>query len=301
MKPTLLTISPELAGERVDKALALILNEPRAFVQKALENGAILLDNNVVKASYRVRENDVFTYVLQEELPLSITATNIPLDIVYEDNDFLVINKQAGLVVHPSFGHKDDTLVNALLYHQKKLSDVNGEFRPGIVHRLDKDTSGLLIVCKNNKIHEAFAKMFKEHKVHREYTALAYGSLNEEAGRIKTYLKRSNDNYQKMVATSSEGKLAITEFKVIERFPGHILLSLNLQTGRTHQIRAHLEFIGLGIVGDPLYGEKGRKIKNNGQLLHSTTLRFVHPFTKEEMSFSAPLPKAFGQVLDSLR
>lgn len=296
-----ITISEKEAGKRADVALSYLLSTTRAQVQRMLKDGDVLSNGKKVKASYLVSAGEVFSVTIKPEKAPNLKPYDIPLDIRYEDEYLLIVNKPAGLVVHPSFGHKEKTLVNALLARSEQYSDVNGTFRPGIVHRLDKDTSGLLIVCKNNKVHNKIAALLKNHEITRRYTALVRGTLKEEAGMIKTYLTRSKNNYQKMENTSDTGKLAISHFKVKERFNGYTLLEVDLETGRTHQIRAHLEFIGTPIVGDTLYGIKNDPLYKSGQLLHASYLAFIHPFTLDKIEVSAPLPDYFKEVLAELR
>lgn len=294
-------ISENYAGKRVDVVLAELLMIPRAQVQHAIKSGNVTLFGTPLKASYKVSEGEEISFIEAPVTTDDLVPFSFTLDIVFEDEYLLVINKPAGLVVHPSYGHKADTLVNALIARYTDLSDVNGPFRPGIVHRLDKETSGLLIVCKNNEVHNKLAKLLKNHEIKRKYYALAVGNLHEDAGVIKTYLNRSKTNFQKMEATPNTGKLAITHFKVKERFKGYMLLEVLLETGRTHQIRAHLEYIKTPVVGDRLYGENNLKLYNKGQLLHAGGLSFVHPMTGKEVSVSAPLPTYFEEVLINLR
>ncbi len=285
---------------RLDVFLAGHLDMPRAQVQRLIKDGNVTLAGVVLKASYKVRSGEVIS-VTEVEPENDIAPYSFKLDIAYEDDYLLVINKPAGLVVHPAFGHNDDTLVNALVARNTALSDVGGAFRPGIVHRLDKDTSGLLIVCKNNEVHNKMAKLIKDHEVVRRYTALVKGHLSENAGKITTYLKRSKNNYQKMENNPSEGKLAISNFSVKERFNNYMLLEVELKTGRTHQIRAHMEYINTPVVGDELYGKNNRELYKNGQLLHAGELSFIHPYTGEKLVITAPIPDYFNKILTKLR
>lgn len=285
---------------RIDVFLAPQLGMPRSQVQRLIKEGFVRVHDSLAKASYKVRTGEVID-VLIEERNLDLKPFYSKLDIAYEDEYLLVINKPAGLVVHPAFGHNDDTLVNALVAHNMSLSDVGGTFRPGIVHRLDKNTSGLLIVCKNNEVHNKMAKLIKDHQVVRRYTALVKGNLTESSGKITTYLRRSKTNYQKMENNPSEGKLAISTFEVKERFNGYLLLEVELKTGRTHQIRAHMEYIGTPVVGDDLYGKNNRDLYKNGQLLHAGELVFIHPYTNEKLVITAPLPDYFNDILTKLR
>ncbi len=286
---------------RLDVYVASKSGLTRSKLAPTFAANSVFVNGSSAKPSYRLKLNDVVTYVLVKEEAPSLLPYKYSLDILFEDEDIIVINKAAGLVVHPAYGHNSDTLVNALLYRETTLSSGSSELRPGIVHRLDKDTSGVLVVAKNDKAHADLAAQFKAQSVKRVYTALVKGHVREEAGLIRTYLTRSSANYQKMVASPSTGKLAVTHFTVLERFVHHMLFSLELETGRTHQIRAHLEFIGCAIEGDALYGKNNRKLYKQGQLLHATTLGFTHPTTKKVVSFTAPLPKHFNQILNLLR
>lgn len=301
MENKLLKVDFEHSGKRADVVLSSLLSITRAQVQKMIKDGDIKLNGTSVKASYRIEGGEEFSVTIREKEAPNLTPYEIELDVRYEDEYLLVVNKPAGLVVHPSFGHKKETLVHALLARGDKYSDVNGVFRPGIVHRLDKETSGLLIVCKNNEVHNKIAKLLKKREITRRYTALVRGKVREEAGVIKTYLTRSKDNFKKMANTPATGKLAISHFKVKERFKGYMLLEVELETGRTHQIRAHLEFINTPIVGDALYGFKKDPLYSKGQLLHASYLAFTHPYTGELVEVSAELPDYFTKVLRRLQ
>lgn len=288
-------------NQRADVFLAESLKISRSQLSATFQAGNVKLGGKPLKPSYRVREGDEITFELIEKNGFELTGYDFPLNILYEDDYLLVLNKDAGLVVHPAFGHNNDTVVNALIHRDTKLSDGSSEFRPGIVHRLDKDTSGVLLVAKTNKVHEALSKQFKAQTVERQYVALVKGKVSEEAGLIKTYLTRSNINYQKMMNTSNTGKLAITHFKVKERYQNHMLLQLTLETGRTHQIRAHLEFINCSVEGDPLYGTNNRSLYKKGQLLHAESLTFIHPVTNEALTVTAPLPNHFQKIIEELQ
>lgn len=301
MENKLLKVDFEHSGKRADVVLSSLLSITRAQVQKMIKDGDIKLNGTSVKASYRIEGGEEFSVTIREKEAPNLTPYEIELDVRYEDEYLLVVNKPAGLVVHPSFGHKKETLVHALLARGDKYSDVNGVFRPGIVHRLDKETSGLLIVCKNNEVHNKIAKLLKKREITRRYTALVRGKVREEAGVIKTYLTRSKDNFKKMANTPATGKLAISHFKVKERFKAYMLLEVELETGRTHQIRAHLEFINTPIVGDALYGLKKDPLYSKGQLLHASYLAFTHPYTGELVEVSAELPDYFTKVLRRLQ
>lgn len=285
---------------RVDKVLTDRLSDySRSQIQQWLKEGVVMLNNVAVKANYKVKQGDSFTIVIPEPEVLTIEAENIPLEIVYQDEDVAVINKPQGMVVHPSAGHPNGTLVNALLYHLTDLSSINGVIRPGIVHRIDKDTSGLLMVAKNDSSHEALAKQLKDKTSLRKYIALVHGNIAHEKGTINAPIGRSKVN-RKMQAVVEDGKSAVTHFTVLERFDNFTLVELQLETGRTHQIRVHMQYIGYPLAGDPIYGPK-KTLKGNGQFLHAKLLGFVHPTTKEQMVFEAPLPEIFEKNLEKLR
>ncbi|MBR1581587.1 MAG: RluA family pseudouridine synthase [Bacilli bacterium] len=296
-------ISSKLVDLRLDKALTLLIkNYSRVYFSNAIKNEEILVNGNVVSPSYKVKENDVITIDFKEkELDDSIKGYALELDIVYEDDDVLIINKPQGLVVHPGDGHHDDTLVNALVYNNKELSTVNGLNRVGIVHRIDKDTSGLLLVCKNDYAHNFIAEQLKDHTMHREYIALVTGVIPNERGKIIAPIGRDKNNRMKMAVDVVNGKEAVTHFEVIKRYEKYTLIKCRLETGRTHQIRVHMEYFNHPVVGDPLYGKNNCSLYNNGQLLHAYKLTFIHPSTKKEMSFEAPLPKYFEEIIEKLK
>lgn len=294
-------VTPEYVGQRLDKALLVLLNDrSRANIQNLIDNELILVNAAKTKSSYKLKLKDEITIGEEEVIDSTIKPVNVDLDIVYEDEDVLVINKKAGVVVHPANGHQDDTLVNGLLYHVEDLSGINGVKRPGIVHRIDKDTSGLLLVCKNNEAHKFVAEQLKTHNVKRIYLGLVLGVPTRDSGTIIAPLNRSKTNRMKMSVDVRNGKESITHFQVIERYNGYALLRMQLETGRTHQIRAHMEYIGHPLVGDPLYGRNNTHIYNKGQLLHAERLEFIHPRTKEWVSVFAPLPLYFANILDNL-
>ncbi|GLB46867.1 pseudouridine synthase [Philodulcilactobacillus myokoensis] len=270
----------------------------RSRIKKLIDQNQILVNNQIEKPNYKVNNGDQIQVKLLEPKKLNLKPEKIPLDIVYEDNDVIVVNKPQGMVVHPAPGHPDHTLVNALLYHTP-LSNINGTFRPGIVHRIDKDTSGLLMVAKNNNAHQSLSKQLKDKSNIRSYIALVHGNIKENGGVIDAPLGRSKKN-RKMQAVVADGRQAVTHFKVLERFNRYTLVKCRLETGRTHQIRVHMKYIGHPLVGDPLYGPR-KTIKGHGQFLHANTLGFKHPITNQEMLFHAPLPKIFQETLDHLR
>ena len=287
------------AGNRLDKALADLTELSRSQANEAIKAGTVLVNGKSAKAKYAVNEGDVITYELPEEEVLEYKAEDIPLDIIYEDADVAVVNKPQGMVVHPSAGHTSGTLVNALMYHVKDLSSINGVVRPGIVHRIDKDTSGLLMIAKNDKAHNALAAELKDKKSLRKYVAIVHGNLPNDRGVIEAPIGRS-DKDRKKQAVTAKGKPAVTRFTVLERFGNYTLVELQLETGRTHQIRVHMAYIGHPVAGDPLYGPR-KTLKGHGQFLHAKTLGFTHPTTGELVEFTAEEPAIFKETLEKLR
>ncbi|EOA2581195.1 RluA family pseudouridine synthase [Enterococcus hirae] len=285
---------------RIDKVLTGLFNDySRSQIQLWLKDGAVSVNGQVVKANYKVKKNDEIVIAVPEPETLSIEAEDIPLEIVYEDEAVAVVNKPQGMVVHPSAGHPNGTMVNALMYHVKDLSSINGVIRPGIVHRIDKDTSGLLMVAKNDLAHESLAKQLKDKTSLRKYVALVHGVIPHEKGAINAPIGRSKVN-RKMQAVREDGKPAVTHFNVLERFNDFTLVELTLETGRTHQIRVHMKYIGYPLAGDPVYGPS-KTLKGNGQFLHAKLLGFTHPITGQKMVFEAPLPTIFEKTLEKLR
>ncbi|EMF0079893.1 RluA family pseudouridine synthase [Enterococcus hirae] len=285
---------------RIDKVLTgLFYDYSRSQIQLWLKDGAVSVNGQVVKANYKVKKNDEIVIAVPEPETLSIEAEDIPLEIVYEDEAVAVVNKPQGMVVHPSAGHPNGTMVNALMYHVKDLSSINGVIRPGIVHRIDKDTSGLLMVAKNDLAHESLAKQLKDKTSLRKYVALVHGVIPHEKGTINAPIGRSKVN-RKMQAVREDGKPAVTHFNVLERFNDFTLVELTLETGRTHQIRVHMKYIGYPLAGDPVYGPS-KTLKGNGQFLHAKLLGFTHPITGQKMVFEAPLPTIFEKTLEKLR
>lgn len=295
-----ITIEKEMAGERIDKALATIQEGwSRSQVGNWLDEGAIKVNGGDVKAKYKVKEGDVIEVDVPEVEDLEIVAEDLNLEIVYEDADVLVVNKPRGMVVHPAPGHTTGTLVNGLMYHCKDLSGINGVARPGIVHRIDKDTSGLLMVAKNDIAHEGLVNQLVDKSVTRKYTALVHGHIAHDKGTIDAPIGRDQKDRQKQ-AIVDNGKHAVTHFHVVERFGNFTLIECRLETGRTHQIRVHMNYIGFPLAGDPKYGPK-KTIDFPGQVLHAGVLGFKHPVTGEYLEFSAPLPEDFENVLTELR
>ncbi len=284
-------------NERIDKYLASITDLSRETITKMIDSEYILVNGKKVKASYKPVVGDKIEIKDGFVKDTKIEAKKLDLDIVYEDEYLMVINKPSGLVVHPGSGNKDNTLVNGLMYYTKNLSDIGDCDRPGIVHRLDKDTSGLMLVAKENKTHEILSEEFKKHNIHREYIALVDGVIEVSIGTIDAPIKRSKENYQKMTVAAG-GKKAITNFEVIKRYKNNTLIRLVLETGRTHQIRVHMAYIGYPIHNDPVYN---KKISTSfGQFLHSEYLKFIHPITKKELEFRCPLPDEFQEYLNTL-
>ena len=283
---------------RIDKVLTTLEPEvTRSQLKNLINDGHVTVNGQPVKPKYKVQSGDKISLVKPEPQSLELTPENIPLDIVYEDDDVIVVNKPQGMVVHPAPGHPDHTLVNALLYHSP-LSTINGTFRPGIVHRIDKDTSGLLMVAKNDLAHQSLAEQLRNKTNQREYLALVYGQIKEDEGTIDAPLGR-NPQDRKKQAVVKGGRHAVTHFKVIKRYDNFTLVKCILETGRTHQIRVHMKYIGHPLVGDPLYGPR-KVIGKNGQFLHAALLGFKHPRTGKEMVFEAPLPENFQKMLDKL-
>ena len=296
------TINKELAGNRIDKTLPnLDKNLTRVMSQKLIEQGNVKVNGKNVKTSYKLNENDKVEVEIPEVKEVCIEAQDIPVEVLYEDNDIIVVNKPKGLVVHPANGNPDGTLVNALMKICKgTLSGIGGEIRPGIVHRLDKDTSGVLIVAKNDKAHLALCEQIKNREVKKTYLALTRGIIKENEATINMPIGRSTTDRKKMAVVKT-GKEAITHFKVLERFKENTLLEINLETGRTHQIRVHLSQIGYPIVGDMVYSNGKNKFGVQGQMLHAWKIKFMHPITGKEMEIEAPLPPYFEDVLEKLK
>ena len=285
------------SGKRIDKYLNENTEYTRSKIQKMIENGNILVNDIKVKDSYKVKENDYITIEALEETT-DILPENIPLDIYYEDDDLIVVNKPSGMVVHPAPGNYTGTLVNALIYHTNNLSKVNTNIRPGIVHRIDADTSGLLLVAKNDKAHNILAEAIQKKEVVREYIALVEGIIMEDTATIDAPIGRDKKDRKKMTVTSENSKDAVTHIRVLERYKDSTLIRCKLETGRTHQIRVHLIYIGHPVVNDPVYGHKKLIDKDFGQMLHAEKLGFVHPTTKEYMEFTAEPPKRFQEILN---
>lgn len=295
-------ITIEYKGQRLDVYLSELLDDwTRSSIKRQIDDGGVLVNGKQVKAGYMLREGDEVAIAFVEDHRLDdVIPENIPLNIVYEDDDIVVVDKPQGMVVHPAPGSYNGTLVNALLFKFGAMSDVNGKIRPGIVHRIDKDTSGLLVVAKNNKAHESLAKQIAVHSCFRRYIALLEGNVKNDEGTIKTCIARDTRDRKKM-AVASDGREAVTHYKVLERYDGYTLMYFQLETGRTHQIRVHSKYMGHPIVGDKTYGYAKQKFALNGQLLHARELELTHPTTGERMSFFAEIPDYFSNVLKKLR
>lgn len=289
-------------NERIDVYISgLIEDMSRSSIQKLISEGNVTVNSKQIKSNYKVKLNDVINVIIPEPEVLDIAAEDIPLEIVYEDDDLAVINKAQGMVVHPAPGHYSGTLVNGLMYHLKNLSSINGVLRPGIVHRLDMNTSGLMLVAKNDKSHNFIAKCLKEHSINRIYYALVEGNVKEDSGTIDAPLGRSEKDRKKYTVTYKNSKNAVTNFWVVERYGIYTLVKCKLETGRTHQIRVHMKHIGHPVVGDDVYGSKKDKFGLTGQLLHSKSVGFIHPTTGEYMEFDSNLPDYFVKVLNKVK
>ena len=297
-----LKLTADRAGERADAFLArCVPNLTRSAAQRLLEEGAVTLGGRPVKKNYKTAPGDVLEAVLPDPEPVAILPQNIPLDVVYEDADVIVVNKPVGLVVHPAPGHPDGTLVNALLYHcGDSLSGINGELRPGIVHRIDRDTSGLIIAAKNDKAHLALAAQLQDHSLARVYEAVAVGNLREDAGTVDAPIGRHPVDRKKMAIDYKNGRPAVTHWSVLGRYPGYTHVECRLETGRTHQIRVHLASIGHPLLGDVVYGSRKPWPGLAGQCLHARKLKFVHPTTGKPVELECPLPDWFEKVLKQI-
>jgi 23S rRNA pseudouridine1911/1915/1917 synthase len=296
-----LEITAEENGTRLDSYLAEELEGiSRSYLQKLIGEGLILVNQKTVKANYKVKTGDTLLVQIPEAAPVDIQPEPMDLDIVYEDSDLLIVNKPVGLVVHPAHGHYSGTLVNGLLAHCTDLSGINGKMRPGIVHRIDKDTSGLLMIAKNDLAHQHLAEQLKAHSIKRAYYALVQGVISEPAGLVDAPIGRHEVDRKKMAVTFKNSKEARTHYYVKERFAKNTFIECRLETGRTHQIRVHMAYLGHPLVGDPLYGTRKNNLDFPGQALHAYALGFVHPRTGEELYFEAPIPEHFQSVLKTL-
>ena len=302
METIILNALAEDAGKRLDLYISQNTDYSRNSVQILLDNGDISVNDKTVTKSYKIKAGDVVEITVQPPKETEIIAENIPLDIYYEDKDLLVVNKPKGMVVHPANGNESGTLVNALMYHCKdSLSGINGEIRPGIVHRIDKDTSGLLVVAKNDIAHEHLARQFKEHSITRVYNAIVYGNVKNEEGDIDAPIGRHKTDRKKFCVTPVNSKNAFTHYKVLEKLNGYTLIEARLKTGRTHQIRVHMQSIGHPLAGDPVYGPKSVIKELDGQALHAGVLGFIHPTKNEYIEFSSPWCEQFTKFYNKVR
>lgn len=294
------TAEAEDAGTRADVFLATKLGVSRSNMQKLLEDGQVKRGEKIIKANYKVRAGEMFVVDIPEPEPIEAVPENIPLDIIYEDDDVVVLNKARGMVVHPAPGNYTGTLVNALLYHCSNLSGINSAIRPGIVHRLDKDTSGIMIVAKNDAAHISLSQQIQSKTAVRTYLAVVRGNIKTDSGTIETQIARDKTDRKKMAVVKEGGRDAITDYEVLERFGKYTLVRCKLRTGRTHQIRVHMEYLGYPLVGDPKYSPMKTPFGIKGQALHSHTLEFTHPRTGERMKFEAPLPEDMHKIITRL-
>lgn len=294
-------VPDEEKRERLDAFLARSLEDvTRSYAQKLIKDGCVLVNDRPARASLQVGAQDAISVRMPQPEELEAVPQDIPLDILYEDSDILVINKAAGMVTHPAHHTPDGTVVNAVLHHCPDLAGIKGTIRPGIVHRLDKDTSGVMVIAKNDRAQTSLSNQIMDRSMRKEYVALVHGVLGQPEGTICTNLARSRKDYKKVVV-AAVGRPAITHYELIEQFPEHAYVRLELETGRTHQIRVHMQHIGHPVVGDPVYGPENGRYARQGQLLHARRLAFIHPATGEEVSFEAPIPQRFEKILEELR
>ncbi|MDF2840945.1 MAG: pseudouridine synthase [Clostridia bacterium] len=296
------TAEEDQINKRIDAFLSEnIEGQSRSYIQKLIEQHDVLVNDKPSKSNYKLRLGDNILVQIPDPVPLEVIAEEIELNIVYEDEDLIVINKPQGMVVHPAHGNYSGTIVNALLSHCNNLSGINGVMRPGIVHRIDKDTSGVIVIAKNNEAHVSLSDQLKEHSITRRYNALVEGRVKDDRGTIETMIGRNPKNRKEMAVVSRAGKSAVTHYTVLERFENYTLIEAQLETGRTHQIRVHMAHIGHPVVGDPVYGFKKQRFDTKGQLLHARVLGFIHPRTGEYKEFEAPLPEYFTNILNKIR
>ncbi len=303
MNEIVMEITPEMEGERIDKCISNYLESlSRSYIQKIIKDGKAYVNDAVVKANYKVKVDDKVQFEIPDCEEPDIPPQDIPLDILYEDKDILIANKPKDMVVHPAPGHYEGTLVNAIMFHCKdELSGINGVLRPGIVHRIDKDTTGSIIICKNDEAHRKIAQQLKEHSITRKYRAIVYGRIMEEEGTVNAPIGRHPTDRKKMAINEKNGKPAVTHYKVLERFDKYTYIECQLETGRTHQIRVHMTSIGHPLLGDEVYGNAKCPFKLEGQTLHAMTIGFIHPTTGEYVEYEAPLPEYFEHLLQILR
>lgn len=296
------TADIEHEDQRIDRYLTEMLPEQsRSFFQKLIRDGFVMVNHIVVKVNYRLKTGDVIEIDIPDAVPTEIVPENIPLDILYEDDDLLIVNKPKGMVVHPAVGHSTGTLVNAIMYHcQGNLSGINGEIRPGIVHRIDKDTTGSLIICKNDEAHRNIAEQIKEHSVTRRYVGVVAGTFSEESGTVEGAIGRHPNDRKRMTINEKNGKPAVTHYRVLQTLKGASFMEFELETGRTHQIRVHMASISHPLLGDTVYGNSKNPYKLQGQALHARTIGFIHPTTGEYIEVSAPIPEYMTELVRKL-
>ena len=296
------TADIEHEDQRIDRYLTEMLPEQsRSFFQKLIRDGFVMVNHIIVKVNYRLKTGDVIEIDIPDAVPTEIVPENIPLDILYEDDDLLIVNKPKGMVVHPAVGHSTGTLVNAIMYHcQGNLSGINGEIRPGIVHRIDKDTTGSLIICKNDEAHRNIAEQIKEHSVTRRYVGVVAGTFSEESGTVEGAIGRHPNDRKRMTINEKNGKPAVTHYRVLQTLKGASFMEFELETGRTHQIRVHMASITHPLLGDPVYGNSKNPYKLQGQALHARTIGFIHPTTGEYIEVSAPIPEYMTELVRKL-
>jgi len=296
------TADIEHEDQRIDRYLTEMLPEQsRSFFQKLIRDGFVMVNHIIVKVNYRLKTRDIIEIDIPDAVPTEIVPENIPLDILYEDDDLLIVNKPKGMVVHPAVGHSTGTLVNAIMYHcQGNLSGINGEIRPGIVHRIDKDTTGSLIICKNDEAHRNIAEQIKEHSVTRRYVGVVAGTFSEESGTVEGAIGRHPNDRKRMTINEKNGKPAVTHYRVLQTLKGASFMEFELETGRTHQIRVHMASISHPLLGDTVYGNSKNPYKLQGQALHARTIGFIHPTTGEYIEVSAPIPEYMTELVRKL-
>ena len=296
------TADIEHEDQRIDRYLTEMLPEQsRSFFQKLIRDGFVMVNHIIVKVNYRLKTGDVIEIDIPDAVPTEIVPENIPLDILYEDDDLLIVNKPKGMVVHPAVGHSTGTLVNAIMYHcQGNLSGINGEIRPGIVHRIDKDTTGSLIICKNDEAHRNIAEQIKEHSVTRRYVGVVAGTFSEESGTVEGAIGRHPNDRKRMTINEKNGKPAVTHYRVLQTLKGASFMEFELETGRTHQIRVHMASISHPLLGDTVYGNSKNPYKLQGQALHARTIGFIHPTTGEYIEVSSPIPEYMTELVRKL-
>ncbi len=303
MNEIVFEITPEMEDERIDKCISTFIDSlSRSYIQKIIKDNNVYVNEKPVKANYKVKVEDIVRFVLPDNVEPDIPPQDIPLDILYEDKDILIVNKPKDMVVHPAPGHYEGTLVNAVMYHCKEdLSGINGVMRPGIVHRIDKDTTGSLIICKNDEAHNSIAEQLKVHSITRKYRAIVFGNVKNDEGIINAPIGRHPNDRKKMAINEKNGKSAITHYRVLERFDKYTYIECQLETGRTHQIRVHMSSIGHPLIGDSVYTAQKLPFHLEGQTLHAMTIGFEHPTFHKYMEFEAPLPDYFEKLLNVMR